>query len=289
MPKTTLFDPTTFTEGGSGFSLAGIEGVVVGSMFKYTNFAKKDGTIPTYKKGPNAGQPVDPATQWEILVKTDDLDDPIRATISCGKILLPSKDAVLAAKDLEGPYLMHPEGKPTTFNKQSGGGIFVESLANCSFDTDLLNEDGAPALIGYRLKFDEIQRKDKKGEDMGGPTTVCTKIVHGPGTSAKAGAKKAAAAPAAVVKGKKAAPVAAPVEEDETEVDAETLVTEVISEILAETSPLPKAKVSMMVNKKLAEMGLENSDRLAALKLATSDDFLAAGPWSFDKKSLSAL
>jgi len=289
-----MFDPNTFTEGGGNFSLAGVEGIVVSSLFKFTNWADKDGVVGTYKTGRNAGQQIQPSTIWEIEVKTDDLDETVKGTIGVGGTLLPSKDGVMPAKDLTGPYLCNPNGKDASFKKNSGGAILVESLVNASFDFEIFNRDGVVALEGYRIAFDEIQRKDSKGQNLGKPTPVATKIIHGPGTSAaastgKVAGKRTVAAPVAVVKGKaKAAP--APVEEETEEVDAETLVTEIIMEILAEESPLPKAKVSMKVNKALQEQGLEQADRLAALKLATSDEFLAAGEmWTYDKKSLAAL
>lgn len=298
MSKTQMFDPSTFSEGG-GFSLAGIEGVVVSSLFKWTNWAKKDGSIPTYKSGRNKGQPVKPATIWEIAVKTDDRDDPVVGTISASGVLVPSKDAVLPAKDREGPFLVHPDGKDASINTQTGAAALITSLVNASFDFQLFNEQGSVALEGYRLAFEEIEKKDSKTgqpivKDDGTKVvqTIVSKIVHGPGRSSKAKGGKAPVVGTSTVKkvvGKPASVQEPEPQEPGEEFDAEGTVTEAIQAILAETSPLPKAKVSMAVNKVLAGMGLENTDRLAALKLATDDEFLSAGPWNYDKKSLSAL
>lgn len=280
MPKTNMFDPSTFKEGGA--SLNGIVGVVISSTFKWTNWAKEDGSIPVYKTGPNAGQEVKPSTVWEIKVKPEDRDDPITALISVSGVLKPSKDGVMPAKDDEGSFLCHPEGKDVALNKTSAAAAFVESLVNASFDFELFNENGAVALEGYGLAFEEKEaRKGSDGKPMGRGQTIVTKVVHGPG--AKKGAK-AAAKPAAKPAGKPK-----PKEEEaEEEVDIEATVTDAIQLILAEESPLPKAKVSMKLNKALSELGLENADRMKALKLATSDEFLSNGPWVYDKKSLAA-
>lgn len=289
MPKTNMFDPNNFSEGG-GSSLAGVIGIVVSSLFKWTNWAKEDGSIPTYRQGPNKGEPVKPSTVLELVVQKEGEDTQTHALISASGILMPSKDGVTVAKDKTGPFLVHPDGKENvSLNKGSAVATLIESLANASFDTDLMNESGSVALEGYCFAFDEKQpeRKDADGKPIGKALTVVTKIVHGPGKSAKAGARGKVAAP---VKGKaKPAPEPEEDEEEAGEIDHEATLTEVISEILADESPLAKAKVSMAVNKKLAALGLEQQDRLKMLKLATSDEFLAAGPWAYDKKSLAAL
>ncbi len=279
---TNLFDPNTFTEGLQ--RLDGVEGIVVGSLFKHTNWAKKDGSIPTWTDNKGVTQPVTPSTVWELLVKADDIDDPIQTRMSGSSYLMPSKDNVTLAKDKEGPFLVDPEGKrEPTLNANTASAFFVTSLANAGFDFAAFQQEGTLAIMGFRIAFNEVERKDEKtGKVIGKASPVAMKIIHGPG--AVKGAKKTTRRPAAAV----AAP-ASP--EDGPIFDADTIAVETIQEVLAESSPLPKAKVSVEVNKQLQAQDpkLSNEARLKVLKATTNDELLESGPWSYDGKSLTAL
>ena len=279
---TSLFDPNTFTEGLQ--KLDRVEGIVVGSLFKHTNWAKKDGSIPTWTDGKGVTKPVTPSTVWELLVKVDDIDDPIQTRMSGSSYLMPSKDNVIVAKDKEGPFLVDPEGKrEATLNTGTASAFFVTSLANAGFDFAAFQMAGTEAIIGYRIAFQELERKDEKtGKVIGKASPVAMKIIHGPG--AVKGAKKTTRRTTAAV----AAP--APAEGGE-EFDPDNVAVETIQEVLAESSPLPKAKVSVEVNKRLQAQDpkLSNEERLKVLKATTNDELLESGPWSYDGKSLTAL
>ena len=278
--KKNMFDPANFSEGGLN-SVKGVEGVVVSSAFMVTNWAKKDGTIPTYVDA-KTGQTVSskPTSIWNIDVKLDDIDDPINLKLSVGNIGVPSKDNILPAKDLEGDFLVNPKGGEFELNKNTAAAFLLESLGNASFDFGLFMEQGAKVIIGYRFAFDEQIRKDPKtGKDIGKKETpIVTKIIHGAGA----------------VQGQKAAPAPKPAATPKAgngpaALDYAVLAAELISEVLSETSPLAKGQVSVKVNTKLQGRGLSNEDRLKTLRAATSDEVLASGPWSFDKTSLTAL
>jgi len=287
--KKNMFDPANFSEGGLS-SVKGVEGVVVASAFMVTNWARKDGTIPTYVDQ-KTGQTVSskPSTIWNIDVKLDDLDDLVNLKLSVGSVGVPSKDNVLPAKDLEGDFLVNPKGGEFELNKNTAAAFLLESLGNASFDFGLFMEQGAKVIIGYRFAFDEQIRRDvKTGKDIGKKETVIvTKIIHGAGAVQ---GQKGPSAPGKVQGTATVPPKAGNgVTTPSAALDHAALAAELISEVLAETSPLAKGQVSVKVNTKLQGRGLSNEDRLKTLRAATSDEVLASGPWSFDKTSLTAL
>ena len=181
-------------------------------------------------------------------------------------------------------------GSATSIRLSSNGGIFLKSLVDSGFPADKLGDDISilDGLQAHMIQVPEPSRgmtKSKEQEEKEakfGPKTilVVSEVQVLPWEKKKPAGKpkaKAKAKPAAKAKAKPKAK--AKVESDSS---VEDKATEAVMEILANEG----SAIKKTLPQKIFKLRPDDPDRNAIVKIAFDDEFLSAGPWSYEDGTL---
>lgn len=272
MSNAAMLNPETFVEGGG--LIDDVDVTLTGCSFEQFDYNGKASPVPALK----------------LEIEAADISVTQYYSMGALKDWMPSED---------GNQLLSV-GSATSIRMSSNGGILLKSLVDAGFPADKLGDD-ISVLVGLQAHMIQVpepgrsMKKTKEQEEKEakyGPKTilVVSAVNKLPWEKATpAGGKKTATK--AKPKPKKAAPKkTAPKKEEPADdgvaeaSDVEAKATEVIMEILAESGTVTKKELPA----KIFKMRADDPDKNEMIKTVFNDDFLAAGPWTFDDGTLIA-
>lgn len=257
----SLLNPKNFSEGGG--LLDDINAVVKESRFELFDYQGKAAASPSLRMTLTLEDGSEASQNWSVGKVTDwqPSDD--------GKTLV----AI---------------GRATNLNRQSNGALLLESIVNSGFPEDKIGDD-ISIFDGLEAHFVRVPAPERKGmtkrTDAAGnviESTVLTidKIIRLPWDKAAA---KGKAAPKA---GPKGAPAKAPATAAKTadNGDLAEVTTSMVMEILSENPEgINKAQLPALIFKKAAT----HPQKAQIVQQAFKDDFLSAGPWTYEGGKIS--
>lgn len=260
----SLFDPSTFVEGGL---IDDINGKITDAKFTMYDYnGKSDGGAV-------------PALGIEI-----ELEDGVKheSYYSAG-------DAKFWAPSADGKTLT-PTSDKTSLSKSSKLGIFLTELINAGFPVTKLQAGDITCLIGLQAHFVRKADKERKGltrKDEKAQSTLCVvKVISMPGEQPKAAAKQTAVGAPSGSTGSPAATTAGSTGGSSSDVDDDT--TNVLLEIVPAQpgGVIAKNRISQAVFKHIGKDSPLLPQRAAITQRAMQDEFLKAGAanglWEFD-------
>lgn len=270
MSNAAMLNPETFVEGGG--LIDDVDVTFTGCSFEQFDYNGKASPVPALK----------------LELEAADISVTQYYSMGALKDWMPSED---------GTQLLSV-GSATSIRMSSNGGILLKSLVDAGFPADKLGDD-ISVLVGLQAHMIQVpepgrsMKKTKEQEEKEakfGPKTILVvsavnKLPWEKATPAggKKTATKAKPKPKAAPKKTttKAAPAADAAAEDS---DVESKATEVIMEILAESGTVTKKELPA----KIFKMRADDPDKNEMIKTVFNDEFLAAGPWSYDDGTLIA-
>lgn len=255
-----LLQPSSFTQGGL---IDDIDVTIQSSRFELYDY---DGKVQS------------PTLALHLsLVDDDGLVSEQYYSAGDPKFFVPSKDGKEAV----------PVGSKTTLSAGSNAAMFLVSLVNAGYPEDQMGSD-VSVFEGMKVHVGRVAQPKRSGIIKGGDdngrekTVLCvTKIISMPGQAPVSKGK--AATPKAA--GKAAAPAQQSLPDGGDDLDA--TLTEVVMEALGEAGGTIAKKAIAQVVFKAAAFSGDAKARAAATKRVFSDEFLTAGPWSFDGTNIT--
>lgn len=245
------------SDASSGFSLDDVDGTLVTLRFT-------DEPPPQYT-------PQDPTLFLVVDFTGKDFED-CSQHYSAGKLarFIPSDDGLRAVPADEDDY--DGDGNPNiSLVKSTNAILFLKSIVDNGFDEEKIGDE-VDVFEGLDVHLRQVPQPKRSGLDSADDKVKTILLVS-----------KINAMPGDKKKGKKAASKkkAAPVEATEDLTDKATDI--VIAAVAASENGLAKKELLVEIFKALAK----DDDRSAVVQLVKSDEFLDAGPWTYEDGNLS--